>query len=263
MSKTTFKVATFNVNSVRSRMPIVLDWLREHEPDALCLQETKVEDKDFPAGEIEDAGFHVTYCGQKRWNGVAIISKAPLERVSFGFEGGPSEEGPRMISGVLSGVTIVNTYIPQGRDVEDEQFPYKIGWFERLLERFETRYRREDLLLWCGDLNHAPEPIDVYEPEKKQGHVCMHPEVDNVYRKILDWGLVDVFRKHCSEPKQYSFFDYRIPNGVKRGLGWRIDHILTTPPLADKSTAGYIDLAPRLKPKPSDHTPVIAEFMLD
>jgi len=263
MSPTPFKVATFNVNSIRSRMPIVLDWLREHEPDALCLQETKVEDKDFPAGEFEDAGFHVAYCGQKRWNGVAIVSKAPLEQVSFGFEDGPPEEGPRMISGVASGVTIVNTYIPQGRDVEDEQFAYKIGWFERLRNEFEARRRPEDLLLWCGDLNHAPEPIDVYEPEKKQGHVCMHPEVDRVYRKILDWGLVDVFRRHCSEPKQYSFYDYRIPNGVKRGLGWRIDHILTTQPLADRSSASRIDLAPRLKPKPSDHTPVVAEFMLD
>jgi exodeoxyribonuclease-3 len=263
MSPTPFKVATFNVNSIRSRMPIVLDWLRENDPDALCLQETKVEDKDFPAGEFEAAGFQVAFRGQKRWNGVAIISKAPLEKVSFGFDGGPPEEGPRMISGVAAGVRIVNTYIPQGRDVEDEQFAYKIGWFERLRKEFAARCRPEDLLLWCGDLNHAPEPVDVYDPDKLRGHVCFHPEVDAVYRKIVDWGLVDVFRRHCPEPKQYSFYDYRLPNGVKRGLGWRIDHILTTRPLAEKSTAAYIDLAPRLKPKPSDHTPVVAEFMLD
>ena len=263
MSAAPFKVATFNVNSVRSRMPILLDWLREHEPDALCLQETKVEDKDFPAGEFEAAGFHVAFRGQKRWNGVAIVSRAPLEQVAFGFEGGPAEEGPRMIRGVLSGVAIVNTYIPQGRSEEDEQFRYKIGWFERLREHFEALYRPEDLVLWCGDLNHAPEPIDVYDPKRLLGHVCFHPEVDRVYRKVLEWGLVDVFRMHRPEPKQYSFYDYRLPNSVKRGLGWRIDHILATRPLADKSTAAYIDLAPRLKPKPSDHTPVVAEFRLD
>ena len=168
-----------------------------------------------------------------------------------------------MISAVSAGITIVNTYIPQGRDVDDEQFAYKIQWFERLSERFSLRYRPEDLLLWCGDLNHAPEPIDVYDPKGLLGHVCFHPDVDRAFRKVLSWGLVDVFRRHCSESKQYSFYDYRLPNGVKRGLGWRIDHILATHPLAQKSVASYIDLEPRLKPKPSDHTPVVAEFTLD
>ena len=263
MSTTPFKVATFNVNSIRSRMPIVLDWLRENEPDVLCLQETKVEDKDFPAGDFVKAGYHVAFCGQKRWNGVAIVSKAPLASVASGFEGGPEEEGPRMIRGVASGVTIVNTYIPQGRSAEDEQFTHKIEWFKRLHKMFQTRHRPEDLLLWCGDLNHAPKAIDVYDPKTLLGHVCFHPDVDRVFKKILSWGLVDVFRMHCSEPKQFSFYDYRLPNGVRRGLGWRLDHILTTRPLANKSTASYIDLDPRLKPKPSDHTPVVAEFILD
>lgn len=263
MTPAPFKVATFNVNSIRSRLPIVLDWLREHAPDALCLQETKVEDKDFPAEGFETAGYHVAFCGQKRWNGVAVISKAPLEQVTFGFEGGPEGEGPRMITAITRGVTIVNTYIPQGRSVEDEQFAYKIGWFERLRERFEALCRPEALLLWCGDLNHAPEPIDVYDPKELLGHVCFHPDVDRAFRNCLSWGLVDVFRMHCPEPKQYSFYDYRLPNGVKRGLGWRIDHILATRPLAEKSVGSRIDLEPRLKPKPSDHTPVVAEFALE
>jgi len=263
MSKTPFKVATFNVNSVRSRIAIVTDWLKKHEPDVLCLQETKVEDKDFPAGDFEAAGYHVSFRGQKRWNGVAIVSKTPLESLAFGFEDGPPEDEPRMIRGVASGVTIVNTYIPQGRSEEDEQFAYKIGWFERLRKLFGTLYRPEDPLLWCGDLNHAPEPIDVYDPKALLGHVCFHPEVDRVFRKILAWGFEDVFRQHCSEPKQYSFYDYRLANGVRRGLGWRLDHILVTRPLADRSAASYIDVEPRLKPKPSDHTPVVAEFMLE
>lgn len=262
MSKA-FKVATFNVNSIRSRMPIVLDWLREREPEVLCLQETKVEDKAFPAGEFEEAGYRVAFRGQKRWNGVAIVSKDPLEQIAFGFEGGPPEEGPRMIRAVASGVMIVNTYIPQGRDVQDEQFAYKIEWFERLRKMFEDLCRPDDLVLWCGDLNHAPEPMDVYDPKELLGHVCFHPEVDRAFRKLLSWGFVDVFRRHCPEPKQFSFYDYRLPSGVRRGLGWRIDHILATRPLAERSTASCIDLAPRLRPKPSDHTPVVAEFTLD
>ncbi len=263
MSRSRFKLATFNVNSIRARMPIVLEWLRENEPDVLCLQETKVEDKDFPAGAFEEAGYHVAFRGQKRWNGVAIVSRAPLEEVSFGLEPGGPEEEPRMISAVTRGVTVLNTYIPQGRAVDDDQFPYKIGWFERLRRHLEARHRPTDLLVWCGDLNHAPEPIDVYDPEGLRGHVCFHPEVDRAYRKVLEWGLVDVFRRHHPEPRQYSFFDYRLPNAVKRGLGWRLDHILATVPLAERSVDASIDLAPRLKPKPSDHTPVVAEFELD
>lgn len=258
-----FRIATFNVNSIRSRLPIVKGWLQKHRPDALCLQETKVEDKDFPAEAFEEAGYHVTFFGQKRWNGVAIVSAHPLENVSCGLDaGGPTEEA-RMIRADCSGVTILNTYVPQGRDVDAPQFSYKIGWLERLGRLLESDYSPEQPLVWCGDLNHAPDPIDVYDPKALEGHVCFHPDVDRVYRKILEWGLTDVFRKHCPEPKTYSFFDYRIPNAVKRGIGWRIDHILATRSLAEKSTAGLIDLEPRMMPKPSDHTPVVVDFDID
>ncbi len=258
-----FKVATFNVNSVRSRLPILLEWLGKRRPDVLCLQETKVEDKDFPVEAFEEAGYHVAYFGQKRWNGVAIVSLKPAEDVACGMDaGGPVDEA-RLIRAVYSGVTILNTYVPQGRDVEDPQFAYKIRWLGKVGEMLAHEYAPDQPLLWCGDLNHAPAPRDVHAPEKLQGHVCFHPDVDLVYRNILEWGLVDLFRKHCQDPEQYSFFDYRIPNSVKRRLGWRIDHILVTNPLGEQSVSCTIDLEPRLKPKPSDHTPVVAEFQLD
>ncbi len=262
MNPELFKIATFNVTSVRSRLPILLEWLEKNRPDALCLQETKVEDKDFPAAAFEEAGYRVSFFGQKRWNGVAIVSPHPLEGVVRGLDTGGPEGEARMILASCRGVMILNTYIPQGRDVEDPQFAYKLTWFQRILELLKTDFDPGQPLIWCGDMNHVPEPRDVYDPDTLQGGVCFHPEVDRVYRKVLAWGLEDVFRRHCEEPEQYSFFDYRIPNGVKRRLGWRIDHILATNCLAEKSTASSIDLEPRLKPKPSDHTPVIAEFDL-
>jgi len=257
-----FKVATFNVNSIRSRLPIVLAWLDKRRPDVLCLQETKVEDKDFPVQPFEQAGYHVAYFGQKRWNGVAMASLAPAEDVIYGMNAGGPEDEARVIRAVFSGITVLNTYVPQGRDVEDEQFAYKIRWLKTIGKLLAEEYSPDQHLLWCGDLNHAPDPMDVHDPEKLLGHVCYHPDVDRAYRDILKWGLTDLFRKHCTQPKQYSFFDYRIPNSVKRGLGWRIDHILVTSPLTERSVNCYIDMEPRLKPKPSDHTPVVAAFDL-
>ena len=256
----TMKIATYNVNSIRSRPPLVLAWLERSRTDVLCLQETKVQDGDFPVAPFEDAGYRVACFGQKRWNGVAIVSRLPIENEIRGFGGGDTEEEARMIRATVGGVTIVNTYVPQGRDVEDPHFTYKLEWLERLLSLFASHYSPRDPILWCGDLNHAPDPIDVHDPETLRGNVCFHPKVDEVFRKALAWGFVDVFRKHCPEEGLYSFFDYRIPNAAKRGMGWRLDHILATPPLTARSVACSIDLEPRLKPKTSDHTPVVAEF---
>ena len=261
MSAEPFRIATFNVNSVRSRLPIVLDWLAARRPDVLCLQETKVEDLHFPATPFEEAGYHVAFRGQKRWNGVAIVSRSVPESVAYGFGDGGQEEEARMIRAICGGIHLINTYVPQGRSPEDEQFAHKLGWFRRIGELLRRAYSPDDPVVWCGDLNHAPDPMDVHDPEALRGNVCFHPEVDRVYREVLAWGLEDVFRRHCAEPNQFSFFDYRIPNAAKRKLGWRLDHILATRPLADRSTASYIDLEPRLEPKPSDHTPVVAEFL--
>ena len=253
------KVANFNVNSLRIRLPLVLQWLGEHQPDILCVQETKVQDIDFPTDAFDETEYKYVFKGQKSYNGVAIFSKNKITDVEFGFDNEPRDK-PRLIKAKINGVMVVNTYIPQGHSPESEKFEYKLNWFNRLCKFFEKNFRPADPVLWVGDFNVAPEPIDVYDPEGLLGHVCFHPDVHKALSKIMRWGFVDVFRMHCSEPGQYTFWDYRVINSVKRNIGWRLDHIMATKPLAKKSVACYIDKKPRLADKPSDHTPIVAEF---
>jgi exodeoxyribonuclease-3 len=252
-------VASFNVNSLRARLPIVLQWLAEHQPDILAVQETKVQDVDFPAREIEGRGYKCVFKGQKSYNGVAIFSKDEIRKVGFGFEDEPKDE-PRLIKAEICGITVVNTYVPQGYIPESDKFEYKLNWFGRLRKFFEKDFEPSDAIVWVGDFNIAPLPIDVYDPEGLLGHVCFHSEVQKALEKVMEWGFVDAFRMHNKGAGQYTFWDYMIPNAVKRNLGWRLDHIMATKPLAEKCTACYIDREPRTADKPSDHTPIVAEF---
>jgi len=252
-------IASFNVNSLRARLPIVLNWLNEKRPDVLCLQETKVQDKDFPAEVFDEAGYNYAFAGQKSYNGVAILAKSRIADVHAGFDNEPKDEA-RLIKVEINGVIIVNTYVPQGYLPESDKFQYKLEWFRRLQKFFERNFKSTDLVLWTGDLNIAPEPIDVHDPEGLLGHVCFHPDVHRELKKVMDWGFADVFRLHNKEPGQYTFWDYRPYNAVKHNLGWRLDHIMATKPLAKKCAACFIDKAPRLLPRPSDHTPIVAEF---
>lgn len=254
------KIASFNVNGIRARMPIILDWIRKETPDVLCLQETKVQDPDFPLEPIKAAGYHCSFKGQKSYNGVATLTRLIPDNIAYGFGDGDPLEEPRLITIGIAGLTIVNTYIPQGRDPRDEAFQYKLEWFSRLKAFFETMHSPDQPLVWTGDFNVAPEPIDVHDPEGLKGSVGFHPDEQAALARVMDWGFVDVYRKHRSGEQAYTFFDYRIPNGVKRGLGWRIDHICATRPLADASVDARIDLEPRLMQRPSDHTLIIAEF---
>ena len=266
---TNFKIATFNANSIRSRLAQILGWLDRERPDVLCVQETKVQDKDFPAQPIEDAGYHVIFRGQKAYSGVAIISQTAPEDIVAGFDDVAAESGvedtdaPRLLRAVYHGVTVVNTYVPQGRDVNSEHFQYKLRWLARLRALFERHYSPNDLLVWVGDLNVAPEDIDVYDPKGLRYHVDFHPDAQAALEAIRQWGFVDVFRQHHpDEPKQFSYFDYRANNPIERGIGWRIDHIWATVPLAAKSTSAWIDVEARKAERPSDHTFVAAEFAL-
>lgn len=253
------KVASFNVNSLRARLTLVLRWLAEHQPDVLCVQETKVQDADFPADAFDKVEYRYSFKGQKSYNGVAIFSKSQISSVKFGFDDEPKDQA-RLIRAEINGVIIVNTYIPQGYLPDSEKFKYKLNWFSRLRRLFERSFKPTDPILWVGDFNVAPEPIDVYDPEDLLGHVCFHPQVHKALKEIMQWGFVDIFRMHCGEPGQYTFWDYRLPNSVKRNLGWRLDHIMATQPLAKKCTACYIDKEPRTADRPSDHTPIVAEF---
>ena len=254
------KIASFNANGIRARMPILLDWLDQARPDILCLQETKVQDPDFPHAAIEETGYTCSFKGQKAYNGVAILSRQVPEAVTAGFRDGDAAEEPRLIAATIDGVAIVNTYIPQGQAVGSEKFAYKLEWYRRLRAYFDQFFRPEDPVVWLGDFNVAPQAIDVYDPEKLRGHVCFHPDEHRALAHVMDWGFVDLFRQHNPTEQAFTFFDYRIPNAAKRKLGWRIDHICATRALAAQSKRVWIDLAPRLKPKPSDHTFIIAEF---
>ncbi|MEJ5309600.1 MAG: exodeoxyribonuclease III [Anaerolineae bacterium] len=262
-----FKIATFNANSIRSRLDQILDWLAREQPDVLCVQETKVQDKDFPAQPIKDAGYHVIFRGQKAYAGVAIISKVPPEKVVAGFddeaENGDGADEPRLLRAVYHGVTVINSYVPQGREPESEHFQYKLRWLARMRALLERHYSPDDLLVWVGDLNVAPEDIDVYDPKGLRYHVDFHPDAQAALERVRQWGFVDVFRQHHpNEPQQFSYFDYRANNPIERGIGWRIDHIWATAPLAAKSTRAWIDVEARKAARPSDHTFVVAEFAL-
>jgi exodeoxyribonuclease-3 len=265
------KVATFNANSVRARLDQVLDWLGREEPDLLCIQETKVQDKDFPASPFVEAGYHAIYRGQKSYAGVAIVSRDEPEDITFGFDGThavDSEQGgldeARLIRAVVSGIPVLNTYVPQGRAPDSPHFLHKLGWFGALRSLIARHHTPDQPLLWMGDFNVAPEEIDVYDPKRHKDHVDFHPDARSALEDVRQWGFVDVFRMHHpEEPGQYTFWDYRVRDGIDGGRGWRLDHIWATEPLARKSTCAWIDVEARRAERPSDHTFLVAEFAME
>ncbi|MEN6320379.1 MAG: exodeoxyribonuclease III [Syntrophaceae bacterium] len=259
----TFKIATYNVNSIRSRLHIVIPWLQENQPDVLCMQETKVDDKTFPVSDFEGTGYHIIFKGEKQYNGVAIASLKKPDEFSFGFNDGGPPDGDRLLRGVFSGIPVINTYVPQGRDRESPHFSYKLEWFKRFRALLEKDYVSDKPLIWCGDLNVAPESIDVHDPKRLLGHVCFTPEVWEAFNLVKSWGLTDLFRKlHPGEGGYYTFFDYRVPKSVERRLGWRVDHILATEPVSTHVINCTIDMNARIADKPSDHTILVAEIAL-
>lgn len=243
-------------------MDIVRAWLTRHQPDVLCIQETKVQDHEFPVLDFTGLGYHVIFRGEKSYNGVAIISRQKPSEFSFGFDDGKNSDETRLAYARFGSLHVVNTYVPQGRDIEHDMYCYKLEWFMRLRKYFDRHFTTRKQVAWLGDLNIAPAPMDIHNSEKQENHVCYHIDARKAFAKTTSWGMVDVFRKHHPEAGQYTFFDYRTLDAVKKKMGWRIDHIMATPSLAKKSIDSYIDLEPRLKEKPSDHTFLVAEFKL-
>ncbi|MCB2189445.1 MAG: exodeoxyribonuclease III [Deltaproteobacteria bacterium] len=253
-------LATFNVNGVRARLAILQDWLAQHRPQVACLQETKVPDDAFPAAAFEELGYTASFQGQKSYNGVAILTTVPPEEVQRGFPDGWNAAEARFISLKTQGVRVVNVYAPQGKDPADPAYEHKLEFFGRLTAWLRENFSPGDPLVLCGDLNVAPTDLDLFDPAGLAGSVGCQPAERAALAELAAWGLEDLFRRHHPEDKQFSFWDYRLPNGFKRNLGWRIDHILATPPLAGLSLDCWVDTGPRALPKPSDHTPVLAEF---
>ena len=262
MSTPVLKIATFNVNSVRARLDLVTGWLQREHPDALCLQEIKVQDSEFPADAFHNIGYHIVFRGQKAHAGVAIASKEEPQDVSSGLDDGGEPDPARLIRAVVRGVPIVNTYVPQGQSVDSPHFQYKLEWLARLRQWFERHYSPDQPLIWVGDLNVAPEPIDVHDPKGLAKHVDFHPDARAALQRIKEWGFVDVFRQHHPEPGHFTFWDYRVRDALERNIGWRVDHIWATKPLANQSLRSWIDVDARRAEKPSDHTFLVAEFAL-
>jgi exodeoxyribonuclease-3 len=254
------KIATFNCNSVRVRLPILLDWLRKESPDLLALQETKVVDEQFPAADFEKAGWRVAFRGQKSYNGVAFVTKAPLEDVVLRLNPKEPEEDARFIAGRLDGVWIVNTYVPQGYLPESPKFEKKLRFFADLKKYFATAVPPESPALWLGDLNVAPTEIDLWDPVRNAEHVCFHPKVRAVFEEVRAPRWVDLFRAKEKGPGHYTYWDYLVPTNLAKNRGWRIDHLLGTTPMLQRLQRIWIDKAPRMKEKPSDHTFLAAEF---
>ncbi len=255
------RVATYNANSLRARLALVTEWLSTHQPDVLCIQETKVQDSDFPAEAFQQCGYHVVFRGQKSHAGVAVACREEPHDVSYGLnDGGPPDE-PRLIRLTVAGVPLINTYVPMGEKVDSAKFTYKLEWLDRLRQYFRRHFDPREPLIWCGDFNVAPEPIDVHDPVRLKNHVGFHPRARAALEEIRTWGFVDVFRRHHpEEANQYTFWDYRVRGAVDRGLGWRVDHIWATPPLADRSEGAWIDVGARRADRPSDHTFLVADF---
>lgn len=256
------KIATWNVNSIRTRQQIVADWLQQHQVDVLCLQETKVRDPDFPRSPFADLGYNIYISGQKSYNGVAIFSLNPLTEVSYGFSAVTGEttldQQKRVISGIANGVRIVNLYVPNGSAIGSDKYQYKLDWLQ-MLRRYLEVLQTEGEICVCGDFNIALEDKDIYTNKARDKHIMSSPTEREALNRVLELGLQDAFRKFNSEPGHYSWWDYR-SGGFARNRGWRIDHHYLTQKLYQQAVNCWIDVEPRKLEKPSDHAPVIIEF---
>ena len=255
-----WKVATWNVNSIRTRLPLLLQWLKKHNPDVVCLQETKVENALFPVWELQQAGYESAFFGQKSYNGVAILSKHPIQDVQHGFRNGYDPENARLIAGTVSGVRVVNVYVPQGQNTESDKFKYKLNFFAELIQEIQAENNSDRSFAIMGDFNIAPKAEDVANPEAMQNKVSFHPEEHALLTKLTDLGLSDLFRKFDTRTGQFSWWDFRTM-GFERDEGMRIDYILGNSVLTSSCQACIIDKGAREQERPSDHAPVIGEFI--
>ena len=253
-------IATFNVNSIKARLPNLLAWLDDAKPDIVLLQELKCVDEAFPAMEIEERGYNIASHGQKTYNGVAILSKFPLDDISRGLAGDDADAQARYIEAVVSiqgaALRVASAYVPNGQDVTSDKFPYKLKFLERLRAHWAERLTYNEIAVLGGDFNVAPEPIDVYDPASLDGTVCYHPLERERLSALMHLGFYDAFRTLNPTTQQFSWWDYR-GGGYQRGHGMRIDHLLLSALAVDRLERCIIDETPRAQEKPSDHAPVM------
>jgi exodeoxyribonuclease-3 len=252
------RLATWNVNSLKVRLPQVLDWLAANPVEVLCLQETKLQDADFPRAELEAAGYRSIFSGQKTYNGVAILSRTPPADVQLGIPGFDDEQ-KRVIAATVGDVRAVCVYVPNGQSVDSDKYQYKLKWLAALHDWLKAELAKYPELALLGDYNIAPEDCDVYDPKGWEGNVLVSEPERQQFRNLLQLGLRDGFRLFEQPEKSYSWWDYRMM-AFRRNMGLRIDHILLSEALAAQCKACIIDKAPRKLERPSDHTPVVAEL---
>jgi exodeoxyribonuclease-3 len=258
-------IATWNVNSMKSRAEHLARWLKERAPDVVCLQETKCQDENFPRGPIEDLGYNIAIHGQKSYNGVAILSKRPFDEVTAGLPGDPTDDHARFLEAVISTergvVRVASVYLPNGNPVNSDKFRYKLAWMERLTAYARARLPLEEPLVLAGDFNVIPTPADAKHPEKWKNDALFKPESRAKFRELQHTGMVDAIRASSDDPGLYTFWDYPT-NAFARDDGVRIDHLMLSPQAADKLSAAGIDRKMRGGEKPSDHVPVWIELAL-
>jgi exodeoxyribonuclease-3 len=260
------QIATWNVNSVRTRLEHVVNWLQSHpNVDVLCLQETKVVDSDFPHQPFTDLGLHTYIYGQKSYNGVAIIARQPLSEIETGFaavldDAGDLDEQKRVIAAIANNIRIVNLYVPNGSAVGSDKYEYKLRWLDTLKQYLHTSLANDPRpTLICGDFNVALEDIDIYDASDRADRVMATDAEREALQSVLHLGFKDVFRKFTPEAGHYSWWDYR-SGSFQRNRGWRIDYHFVTQDLYERAIACNIDIEPRRLTQPSDHVPVIVEF---
>jgi len=255
------KIASWNVNSLRVRLPHVLDWLASAKPDVLAIQETKTKDADFPVAEFTQAGFNVAFAGQPTYNGVAVVARQSIESTIQDLDDFDDDQR-RVLGTTIGGVRVINLYVPNGQSVDSEKYQYKLRWLAALLSHLERELREHTHCVVLGDFNIAPADRDVHDPELWRGKVLCSDAEREALNNILTLGFVDTFRLFEDSSDNFSWWDYRAA-AFRRNLGLRIDLILASEALARACTAATIDVEPRRRERPSDHAPVLAEFAID
>jgi len=252
------KFATWNVNSLNVRLPHLLDWLTDAQPDVLCLQETKQEDVKFPYQALQEAGYEAIHIGQKTYNGVAILSRHPITNVQRNIPNFADDQ-QRVIAADINGIRVICVYIPNGQAVDSDKYQYKMRWLAALITWLKNELVTHPKLMLLGDYNIAPEDRDCHDPASWLGQILVSPAEREAFQSMLDLGLNDTFRLFDQADKSFSWWDYRMM-GFRRNFGMRIDHILVSNALKTQCIAATIDKAPRKLERPSDHTPVLLEI---
>ena len=253
-------IATWNVNSINARLPNVLQWLAAAKPDIVLLQEIKCQDAAFPREAVEAQGYNVATHGQKSYNGVAILSRRPLEDVVRGLPGAPDDEQARYLEATSDGLRVASIYLPNGNPIGTEKFTYKLAWLERLRTHASALLELDEPVVLAGDYNVIPEPIDCHDPKAWLGDALFQPESRRAFRALLNAGFTEAYRAlHPDQRGAYTFWDYQ-RGAFQLDHGIRIDHLLLSPMAADRLVGCAIDKEPRRQPRASDHTPIMVEL---